>query len=126
MFKVQGSRFRVPGSMFSDWVRRITHPLRRRDSAASRASIHQSTNPLIPLSPPPFLLRGGFHPLWGDKIVAWGTRLLAHRPASFGGRIVEQATGQLASRLPGSGGRVTAARHQQVEVEMVRKSPPDP
>jgi hypothetical protein len=60
------------------------------------------------------------------NIVAWGTRLLAHHPASLGRRVVEQATGQLASRLPGSGGRVTAARHQQVALKMLRKCLPDP
>jgi hypothetical protein len=54
------------------------------------------------------------------KVVAWRTRLLAHRPASLGRRVVEQATGQLASRLPGAGGRVTAARHQQVALKMLR------
>src|ERR1019366_2643546 len=54
------------------------------------------------------------------KIVASATRLLAHRPARFGGRVVEQATGQLASRLSGAGARVTAAWHEQVALQMLR------
>ena len=55
-----------------------------------------------------------------QKLSRGGTRLLAHRPASLGGRVVEQATGQLASHLPGAGGRVTAARLEQVALKMLR------
>jgi hypothetical protein len=70
----------------------------RRQRRASRHTGWES-------SPFPLSCFAASFTLYGaTKIVASGTRLLAHRPASFGGRVVEQATGQLASRLPGAGG----------------------